>query len=718
MIAAWMLFAIEISALLFAAAWMAERALLAARRPVRGVWMIAIVGANFLPILLSQISIGTDFANKWSLEIAPESMLAKIGAPLLVLWVLGVAVGLFVCGAAVWRMARARPSWKHEHVDNTPVLVSHDIGPALVGVLHYSIVVPQWAYSLEERARGLLLSHEREHARHYDPLLLAVAVLAVVVAPWNLFNWLFLKRLHLAVELDCDQRVLQAQPDARGYGALLLDVAERVLPSVMPAAAFVEHGSSLETRIKAMNAPKQSFRSVRVTAGLASALVFGAAACFTPRPYAIIIVPQIVTVPASVQGQVSVPPVLTAPAAMQSDTQTIGASSNSARTAAGGPEGILPVPPSARVAALDEAYRAQVRAAVVAAAPRTLGAWPRRDSSLVLLFNDHGSVVKQTAVGALRVGANNEPGDFFSQIFMITEIGALKSTASVMIYTGVEKQLLDVPLTVYSGRLPDGAPIPLTRGEILPARESMLATLRKRHPELLNDTAGSSTVGALLYGSKGQLLMSAAAHIDAPQKFGDGSSNPAYAQEIVRKAFGAVMDSGVVVQSGLISISDDPQFSKGPSRIFYAVLAKQSEFVESLRQVQNSGNQGQRSGMSARTAGPSDLGAMNRRLMGLVDTRVPDAFGAWSRSDSAVVFLFDADDQLIARRAAPIVPDWQLLTLARLISQRIQGVASDDVDAVGGAVIPSSTSGRHLDKALNVYWGRLRRGVVFPTNRR
>ncbi|MEO7361927.1 MAG: M56 family metallopeptidase, partial [Gemmatimonadaceae bacterium] len=289
MIAAWMLFAIEIGALLFAAAWLAERALLAFRRPVRGIWIAAILGANFLPIVLSQMPV-LPLVKNWTLNVAVDSLFAKFGTPLLILWGVAVAIGCFICVSAVWRMSRTRPLWKTEHVDDTPVLVSHDIGPALVGVMQYSIVVPQWAYSLETGARRLLLAHEREHARKYDPLLLAAAALAVVIAPWNVFNWLFFRRLHLAVELDCDQRVLRAYPDAHLYGALLLDVAERVLPSVMPAAAFVEHGASLETRLNAMTEKHTPFRVVRASLGLVASVTLAAAACVMPRPYAIVVV--------------------------------------------------------------------------------------------------------------------------------------------------------------------------------------------------------------------------------------------------------------------------------------------------------------------------------------------------------------------------------------------------------------------------------------------
>ncbi|MEP6834150.1 MAG: M56 family metallopeptidase [Gemmatimonas sp.] len=717
MIAAWMLFAIEISALLFAAAWIAERAVLAARRPVRGVWLVAIVGANFLPILFSQIPIGAEFAQQWSVMIAPESVLAKIGTPLVVLWALGVAVGLFVCIAAVWRMARTRPSWKNEHVNETPVLVSHDIGPALVGVLHYSIVVPQWAYSLEERARTLLLTHEREHARHYDPLLLATAVLAVVVAPWNVFNWFFLKRLHLAVELDCDQRVLRAHPDAHDYGALLLDVAERVLPSVMPAAAFVEHGSSLETRLKAMTVSRKSYQSLRIGAGVAASALLIATACVVPRPMVIFIQPVAAPFPPVAQLPSDTAPKLatiwltTAPVTAERPTTIRSGASVFSSS-------VLPVAPSKYVQSLDSAELERMRSAVVATSPRTLGNWPRRDSALVLLFNARGDVVKSATVRKAQWRVADVSRAMLGEAFMVPEIAALESSAEFQIAQGARGERLTDPLMLITGQMAKGADTPLARAEVTPSQKTIVTILRERHPELLQDTSGSGKVGALLYGTKGQLLMSAAVQVEASQILADGSTNPAYEKEIVRKAFGAVMDSGVVVQSGSTSFSGDPDFRQGPARTFYAVLAKNSEFFDKLRAMQSKGIPGPMTGTSSRTSGIGDGGVMERRLLGLVDTRVPDAFGAWSRGDSAVVFLFDADDQLIARVAAPIAANWQLQTLAQLINHGVPGVASDDVEQVGGAILTSSAKGRRLDKPLNVYWGRLGRGVVFPFNKR
>ncbi|MEP6766873.1 MAG: hypothetical protein ABJB66_21330, partial [Gemmatimonadaceae bacterium] len=257
MIAAWMLFTLEISVLFFVAAWLAERALNAARRPVRGVWMTAMIATALLPLtaffapvpqlaipdlqavsrafpdsakmmtpkknsavkrstvpdsalaLMTQ-SIGTTRANvaphvkpvatpaeqiiivndslqrsvaprpslanrearlspkrssglpvlpsaiASQLEVTPNSAFQRLNSSLLNAWLVIAGIGSLICLIAVARTMRQRGTWSGEYVDGMPVLVSHDVGPALIGVLQYSIVVPRWVFELEGRARKLI----------------------------------------------------------------------------------------------------------------------------------------------------------------------------------------------------------------------------------------------------------------------------------------------------------------------------------------------------------------------------------------------------------------------------------------------------------------------------------------------------------------------------------------------------------------------------------
>jgi hypothetical protein len=113
-----------------------------------------------------------------------------------------------------------------------------------------------------------------------------IAGLVLALVPWNLGLWWQFRRLRLAIELDCDQRVLRRRPDPAAYGRLLLDVGIRATHTVLPVTAFHEPVSSLERRILTMTA-KRPRGAQWIAAGLvvggAAALFF---ACEAPRPTA------------------------------------------------------------------------------------------------------------------------------------------------------------------------------------------------------------------------------------------------------------------------------------------------------------------------------------------------------------------------------------------------------------------------------------------------
>jgi TonB family protein len=199
-----------------------------------------------------------------ALEAAPASVLRiqpvvldgatspatiPVDALLLGLWlVLSVACVAFVALAAL-RLQRARRTWERAELDGVGVLLSEDVGPAVVGLGRGEIVMPRWALRIDRGLRRLLLLHEREHVRAGDPWLLFGGLAAIVCAPWNPFVWLQFLRLRLAIEIDCDGRVLRASRDARGYGSLLLEVGRyRMEPAL--AVAFGEPRRFLEERIR------------------------------------------------------------------------------------------------------------------------------------------------------------------------------------------------------------------------------------------------------------------------------------------------------------------------------------------------------------------------------------------------------------------------------------------------------------------------------------
>ncbi|HUH12583.1 MAG TPA: M56 family metallopeptidase, partial [Longimicrobiales bacterium] len=169
-------------------------------------------------------------------------------------------------------------------VDGVSVLVSPHTGPATVGVVRPEIVLPRWALALADGARRLMLAHEREHLRAGDPRLLFAGTLLAMALPWNLPLWWQLRRLRLAVELDCDARVLRAGGNAATYGNLLLEVGRRRAGVPVLSAALAEGKSFLERRIG--NLAESAGVSVRRVVGLAAvATGLLALAVCTPDPF-------------------------------------------------------------------------------------------------------------------------------------------------------------------------------------------------------------------------------------------------------------------------------------------------------------------------------------------------------------------------------------------------------------------------------------------------
>ncbi|HYD51794.1 MAG TPA: M56 family metallopeptidase, partial [Gemmatimonadaceae bacterium] len=188
--------------------------------------------------------------------------------------------------ASATRLHRHRRRWRESLLDGIPVYVSHDVGPALFGFTRFGIVVPAWVAELEAVRPRLILAHEREHARAGDPITLLAGALLVLVQPLNPAAWMMYRRLRLAIEIDCDGRVLAHAPDVRTYGDLLLDVGERTLPGAAPIAALSEGGSHLARRITAMSPSPARTGTARIAAAslLSAALVIGA--WWMPHPVA------------------------------------------------------------------------------------------------------------------------------------------------------------------------------------------------------------------------------------------------------------------------------------------------------------------------------------------------------------------------------------------------------------------------------------------------
>jgi beta-lactamase regulating signal transducer with metallopeptidase domain len=211
-------------------------------------------------------------------------IIGKADLALPVAWLLATSVLLIALGAGQQRYRRERARAKAARVGGHEVLLTEDVGPAVAGVRRPVVFVPRWVLALDESSQQLLLSHELEHVKERDTWLLLYGAVSVAVTPWNPVVWWMVRRLRLAVEQDCDARVLARHPGIRRYADLLLTAASRHgLTARLLAAHFGEYTSDLVRRIEAMtNVKELSWRRIGGAAIVATALI--AVACETPRP--------------------------------------------------------------------------------------------------------------------------------------------------------------------------------------------------------------------------------------------------------------------------------------------------------------------------------------------------------------------------------------------------------------------------------------------------
>jgi beta-lactamase regulating signal transducer with metallopeptidase domain len=220
--------------------------------------------------------------------VSDPTMAWQVPAPsrssLLTAWaVISGAMLAFVTGTGLllWRRSA---SWQRTVIQGHEVLISEDTGPALLGTLRPRMVVPCWFTNESADTQSLILEHEQQHIAARDPLLLRVAMLVAIAAPWNLPLWWQLRRLRLAIELDCDSRVMRGGANAGRYGEVLLGVTQRATAMPIGVIAMSEPVSALERRIRSLAPAPGRYAALRMIGALliAAAGIGGAAALEAP----------------------------------------------------------------------------------------------------------------------------------------------------------------------------------------------------------------------------------------------------------------------------------------------------------------------------------------------------------------------------------------------------------------------------------------------------
>lgn len=282
MIAAWMLWTVGVGALLFMGGLAAEKLLALYRKPARWVWLGAALGTVLLPLLrILWPSTATTSAEALPVPFLMDPLVVTVGEGsalrsldewLLLGWAAlsGLMVlGAVLAGVSIWRRASG---WESGELNGRPVMWSKDTGPAVVGLLRPTVVLPEWARDAGPVEQALVLSHEQEHIRAKDPQLRFLMGALVLLFPWNPAVWLHFHRIRLAIEMDCDSRVMARMPDRRrAYGDLLLQVGARGGGlQGLAVTALSEEPSLLERRIKRL-----VWRAPQARLAQAGILLFG-----------------------------------------------------------------------------------------------------------------------------------------------------------------------------------------------------------------------------------------------------------------------------------------------------------------------------------------------------------------------------------------------------------------------------------------------------------
>jgi bla regulator protein BlaR1 len=250
----------------------------------RWVWCLVIPTSIFLPGYyrfhhaadVGAVSLPTVDAGLWTRIESFDPTIQRvwfIASALLVLWTLANAgwVSHVVLLSRAGRRGKGGPTV----VDGVPVVVTDALGPATVGLWRSSVLLPRWVLALPAPQRQYVVRHEEEHRSSHDGQLLFLVSLLLIIAPWNIALWWQLRRLSLAIEMDCDNRVVRALGDAPAYGSLLLKIAQAASRGPRLQPALLGGVGMLEQRLTVLMAPARLHLAQRVViAAAVGALLF------------------------------------------------------------------------------------------------------------------------------------------------------------------------------------------------------------------------------------------------------------------------------------------------------------------------------------------------------------------------------------------------------------------------------------------------------------
>jgi predicted transcriptional regulator len=298
-------YVIVVSLLLSLAALALERSARVRQKPTRWLWGTSMIASLLVPLVISSVSVQIPrltgvvdpaipqrvvaLRQMTASGLSPSGWLTTTAGPfsaspdldrlLQVGWSAAATILLLAILAGSLQLNWCRRRWERGNMAGVPVHISEDAGPAIVGLLDPHIVVPRWLMRCPPDVQELVIAHEQGHLEAHDARLVTIALGLLVCMPWNLPLWWQLRRLRLAVEIDCDARVLRRGYDVSRYGETLIAVGERQSATIAMVAAMSEPRSLLEQRIRNMLRKKTSYAHATAVAlaCLGSAFAVGAA---------------------------------------------------------------------------------------------------------------------------------------------------------------------------------------------------------------------------------------------------------------------------------------------------------------------------------------------------------------------------------------------------------------------------------------------------------
>jgi Spy/CpxP family protein refolding chaperone len=236
----------------------------------------AAIGPNVGLPILEPGPIGSGVADDPSLpgisDAAVVTHLVQPAAPIpwrAFLLILYAAGALILLGRLALGTLRARRLIRSAAIDEDYLTSDACAAPLTVGWLHPVILLPR-DWKLWPKAQlDAVLTHERQHARRYDPLVQWFALVNRAIFWFHPLSWWLERRLAALAEGACDAAVLAAGHTPQDYSEYLLDLARSTMRQGkrFSIAGMAMPGRNLTHRIRTIleGGPMQSISRSRLT---------------------------------------------------------------------------------------------------------------------------------------------------------------------------------------------------------------------------------------------------------------------------------------------------------------------------------------------------------------------------------------------------------------------------------------------------------------------